>query len=73
MASTSSSSDRLVHLQSKIHSLEAELEGLKLEASSIATTSTLPRKTETGLPLELEEYVSRPPLTVRSSSVFELV
>lgn len=58
--STSSSSEHLVDLQSKIHSLEAQLETLKLEASSISNTSSLPRKGETGRPLELEEYVSRP-------------
>ena len=71
MASTSASSsppERLEDLQSKIHSLEAQLATLKLEASSISNTSTLPRKEETGRPLELEEYVSRTTLLPSSSS-----
>jgi hypothetical protein len=53
----------LSSIHAEIASLEARLEHLRAEAASLgssasSSSSSLPRMAETGLPMELEEYVS---------------
>jgi hypothetical protein len=44
-------------LTRRIQDLEAELDALRLEEAQRRRAPELPRRSQTGLPLELEEYV----------------
>lgn len=47
-------------LARRIIDLEAELAALKVDARQQRQASKLPRRAQTGLPMELEEYVGGP-------------